>query len=642
MTLVRKQTQTTDRIDSFYAWKQQLLEQIQAYCEWLSNNGAASEDVISRLARSCLDLQEDELTIALVGEFSRGKTELLNALLFADQQQRLLPSRAGRTTMCPTELFYDRQKKCSYLRLLPIESRRLNLTIAEMKSKGDLWEEYAIDITKPDEMAKVLHHVSDVLSVTKADALALGFDEAMQEEDPDNSYNVLIPRWRHAELSLKHPLLQQGLRILDTPGLNALGSEPELTVSMIPKAQAIVFLLSADAGVTASDMAIWSEHIAPNGFDKEKICYALLNKIDVLWDDLQGEMHTASSIEAVRKDTSRRLGIPREFVLPVSAKKALMAKVNKDTALLQKSGLGNFEGLLLDQLVETREKLLYDSAIADISSLVESSEKVIAHRILREKNALEQHENSIDDKDSLSSLAEQTQSAHSVFYKKLVALRSSRRLMLSQKQILQDLVQLKKFENLVDEIRRDMQDAWNTRRLVKAMQRLFDEMDQVLDGLMVEVRVAEKMVTSMYARFKNDHDVNHLHPTNFSIKKQRTKLNEIKANFDSYRRNPKLLMTEQSLVIRHFRNAFIRDVRLVYEELGALTACWADDALLPLLQYTVEQKNGLQAQLQDLQRLAQDQKSKREECDQMRQSIEQLQHQQALTKQITEQLSAHP
>lgn len=38
---------------------------------------------------------------------------------------------------------------------------------------------------------------------------------------------VEIPRWRHAIINFPHPLLQQGLVILDTPGLNAVGTEPE-------------------------------------------------------------------------------------------------------------------------------------------------------------------------------------------------------------------------------------------------------------------------------------------------------------------------------------------------------------------------------------------------------------------------------
>ena len=50
---------------------------------------------------------------------------------------------------------------------------------------------------------------------------------------------VEIPCWRHALVNYPHPLLKKGLVILDTPGLNALGTEPELTLSMIPSAHAV-------------------------------------------------------------------------------------------------------------------------------------------------------------------------------------------------------------------------------------------------------------------------------------------------------------------------------------------------------------------------------------------------------------------
>ncbi len=67
--------------------------------------------------------------------------------------------------------------------------------------------------------------------------------------------------WRHAIINMPHPLLKQGLVILDTPGLNAVGAEPELTVNLIPQAHAVVFILGADTGVTRSDLAIWREHL---------------------------------------------------------------------------------------------------------------------------------------------------------------------------------------------------------------------------------------------------------------------------------------------------------------------------------------------------------------------------------------------
>ena len=57
--------------------------------------------------------------------------------------------------------------------------------------------------------------------------------------NPTTEGMVEIPMWRHALISFPHPLLKEGLTIVDTPGLNALGNEPELTINMLPNAQAV-------------------------------------------------------------------------------------------------------------------------------------------------------------------------------------------------------------------------------------------------------------------------------------------------------------------------------------------------------------------------------------------------------------------
>ena len=70
-----------------------------------------------------------------------------------------------------------------------------------------------------------------------------------------------FPAWRHALINYPHPLLKSGLVILDTPGLNALGTEPELTLTMIPNAHAVLFLLAMDTGVTKSDLEFWQSYV---------------------------------------------------------------------------------------------------------------------------------------------------------------------------------------------------------------------------------------------------------------------------------------------------------------------------------------------------------------------------------------------
>jgi hypothetical protein len=87
------------------------------------------------------------------------------------------------------------------------------------------------------------------------------------DEDPDMPVTldqdgmVEISLWRHAIINFPHPLLKQGLVILDTPGLNAIGTEPELTLNLIPNAHAVLFILAADTGVTKSDIEVWRQHI---------------------------------------------------------------------------------------------------------------------------------------------------------------------------------------------------------------------------------------------------------------------------------------------------------------------------------------------------------------------------------------------
>src|SRR4029453_9807603 len=101
-----------------------------------------------------------------------------------------------------------------------------------------------------------------------------------------------MPAWRHAMINYPHPLLRSGLVILDTPGLNALGTEPELTLKMIPSAHAILFLLATDTGVTKSDMEIWQRYV--QSYQTRRI--AVLNKIDLLWDDLKTQVQIDESI----------------------------------------------------------------------------------------------------------------------------------------------------------------------------------------------------------------------------------------------------------------------------------------------------------------------------------------------------------
>ena len=125
-------SQLEKEVAHYQEWRDQMISGIESYKAWLDTNGYADIQQSLRIYDLIESLRNDRMTLAFLAEFSRGKTELINAMFFSDFKQRLLPSNVGRTTMCPTEIFYDAAEE-PYMRLLPIETRKRQETVSALK-----------------------------------------------------------------------------------------------------------------------------------------------------------------------------------------------------------------------------------------------------------------------------------------------------------------------------------------------------------------------------------------------------------------------------------------------------------------------------------------------------------------------------
>ncbi|HSH89677.1 MAG TPA: dynamin family protein [Ramlibacter sp.] len=359
-----------DQFDQHGTWRREFALRLKLLSEWLKDHDLLDAAVEERLKRLETQMRSDKVMVAFVAEFSRGKSELINAIFFAGYKRRIMPASAGRTTMCPTELGYDNDvPPC--LRLLPIETRLQPQALMEWRAVPEKWTRVDLDVNDPAQLAKAFEKVAEVRHVTKDEARALGFwhDEAPNDNPMVNSRGeVEVPRWRHALINIAHPLLKQGLVILDTPGLNAIGAEPELTVNLIPQAHAVVFILAADTGVTKSDLSIWREHLVTES-DNVESRLVVLNKIDTMWDSLSTPIQVQAQIDRQRAISAEILGLPREQVIPVSAQKGLVAKVNNDAELLQASQLPAVERALSQGVMGQRQKILRTAVASGIGDL---------------------------------------------------------------------------------------------------------------------------------------------------------------------------------------------------------------------------------------------------------------------------------
>ncbi|MFI4924203.1 MAG: dynamin family protein [Vicinamibacteria bacterium] len=594
------------RFEAYGDWRRRLSAGISALHDWLSDQDLADAQIDLRVQRLLERLHQDKLVVAFVAEFSRGKSELINAIFFADFGARLLPSAAGRTTMCPTEILHDPSRPPS-IRLLPIETRLKDGTVAELKGYADEWVSLPLDLASAERMSDALSRVSQVKRVP----IALARRYGLHDEDLIASFehrdegSVDIPCWRHAIINFPHPLLKQGLVILDTPGLNAIGTEPELTLSLLPSAHAVLFILSADAGVTKTDLDVWKDHLAGADETTRSGRLVILNKIDGLWDDMKSSAEIESEIQRQVRTSAAMLAVPVEQVFPVSAQKALLAKVNGDDTLLARSRLPRLESALSDSLVPAKREIVGAAALADVRTLVGGVRTILDARIagvaeqLAELTALRGK-----NQDVVEHMMQRVRDEKAVFERGLSRYSALRNVFTQQTTELYDLLGLESLRTNAGRTRKAIEASLFTKGVRGAMNDFFAQLRADLDAAGKKSAEIHEMMAAMYGRFAREHHLDAFSPPPFSMLKY---LKEVERLERAYQQHINTLWNMASKakfpLMRRFFETVASRVKHLYGIANRDVEAWLKSVMSPLETQVREHQMQLRRRLESIKRI---------------------------------------
>lgn len=226
---------------------------------------------------------ENSATVLFCGEFKRGKSSLVNAIIGTE----LCPTDIGVATSVVTTIKYGAIKKA-------------------IRYYGNLLEN--ADSLKSEEI-----EWDDIEKYTMGDVLEI-----------DNT--ILV------ELSYPSPFLKKGITIIDTPGIGGLDPRHAILTHMaLPKADVICFVTDAGEPLTQSELEFYENRILSCG--KQNV--VLVNKSDIL---------TADTLATHVSNTKLQLAkLGRPEAIPVSAKywnkytskkdEKYLIRSNKDTVL---------------------------------------------------------------------------------------------------------------------------------------------------------------------------------------------------------------------------------------------------------------------------------------------------------------------
>ena len=279
-----------DQLRNYTLAKQEVVASIRALKEFFSTRGeAASAEQFQALL---VKLAEDRFNLAVVGQFKRGKSSLMNAIIGRDLLPTgLLPLTSAITTLCygPTE------------RVM-------------LKRKGWAFEQ---------EIA--LNELADYVT---------------ERGNPGNEKGLI-----EARVELPVPFLRRGLHFIDTPGVGSARQENTATTyAFLPEADAVIFVTSVEAPLSEAEQAFLRDIRA-----HVRKLFVVVNKMDLLAADEHDQV-----LGYIRDGIAQTLETDDVRLFPLSARLGLAAKLGTDGAAA--SGLPELETALTAFIAEEKER----------------------------------------------------------------------------------------------------------------------------------------------------------------------------------------------------------------------------------------------------------------------------------------------
>jgi GTPase SAR1 family protein len=266
--------------------------------------GAEFEADRSRLDGLRQRLREQRCYLAVLGQFKRGKSTLVNALL----GKAVLPAAVVPLTSIPTFLYGGEQLAARVL----FDNGR-----AEERFSG------------PDTEAL-------------AEFLARFVTESA---NPHNRLGVRV-----VEATYPAPVLGKGVALIDTPGIGStFRHNTEATVNFLPQCDAALFVVSADPPITEVEVEFLK-------LARRKLArvFFILNKVDYLDAD-----ECDAAVAFLQQVLCEQVGFASPPpIFCTSARQGLAARQNQDVAAWQCSGMAEIEQRIVDFLLTEKAEVL--------------------------------------------------------------------------------------------------------------------------------------------------------------------------------------------------------------------------------------------------------------------------------------------
>jgi len=311
----------------------------------------------------------------------------------------------------------------------------------------------------------------------------------------------------------------------------------------------VMYLLATDTGVTRSDLEIWQKHVHRHA----NYHVAVLNKIDMLWDDLKSDAEVLATIEHQAEETARVLKLPRSRVFTGSAQKALSSTIFGYAALRVRSGIESLEYLLAHQVIPARRDMLYHAVSNEVNAQLDESRLDLAARLKRNSDELIQlSQLSGKNRDLIEQTRVTLQKEKDSYDATAEQFRATRKMVQKQGEHLLSQLSEDTLGVICKAGRAAMESSLTTRGLTSGIRQLSEQM---VDRLQQATQQADNMLDALdqaYTRFHRQHQLPKMQVPRLDLGAYRNRLEVLTRELEAFCKDPANLMLEKRYMIRRF------------------------------------------------------------------------------------------
>jgi GTPase SAR1 family protein len=205
----------------------------------------------------------------------------------------------------------------------------------------------------------------------------------LKPQDSDDIVNKGQSRFsniRHSEIESNLKLFENGVRLMDSPGLGDSAAQTRVVTDHLPKVDAIIFLLNANNLFSNEERNFISSRFA--GKHSSSVFF-LVNKINQLTGPMEDVVDSVSyHLNAVFQDEDGMLdqSLFDRRVFYINAYGALKARMEGDRAALQATGMLEFEAEL-ERFLTSDERMIatFETTIQTMANSYINAETLIAN-----------------------------------------------------------------------------------------------------------------------------------------------------------------------------------------------------------------------------------------------------------------------